>query len=298
MAENRFFRGHRRKGSYDLFSSYNHYTPGFGGMFFILVLWFGGSMLAAYALKWLAILIGTEDMMRYGMLISLPLSYIPVMIYLSAKSRVMDHGGPGIRLDSNNFGTLGGFKTSLIAIVTMLAAAFVIEPVVLLLPEMSPDFKMQMELVTKFPPLWVSFISTCIFAPFFEEWMCRGMILRGLLQRYHPAVAISVSAVFFGLIHANIWQAVPAFLLALVIGYVYYKTGSLKLAILMHSANNALALALSQIPQASEATTAMDLMSTWGYIGVYACLALALAAGLVIFGRLPERDGIKEPIQE
>ena len=49
-------------------------------------------------------------------------------------------------------------------------------------------------------PFWSSFLVTAIFAPIFEEWLCRGMILRGLLTKIKPAWAIIISALFFALI--------------------------------------------------------------------------------------------------
>ena len=53
-----------------------------------------------------------------------------------------------------------------------------------------------------------------------------------------PKTAIIISAVVFGLVHANPWQFVGAVLLGSVLGLVYYKTKSLLLPILLHAFNN------------------------------------------------------------
>jgi hypothetical protein len=105
----------------------------------------------------------------------------------------------------------------------------------------------------------LNFLCVSIFAPFFEEWLCRGMVLRGLLNYEHknkagetvrglkPVWAIVISAAFFALIHFNSWQGIAAFAMGLVFGYVYYRTGSIWLTMLMHFTNNTFALILSNI---------------------------------------------------
>ncbi len=69
-----------------------------------------------------------------------------------------------------------------------------------------------------------------------------------------------ISAVFFAVIHLNPWQAIPAFLLGCLFGYVYYRTGSLKLTMLMHFANNTFALAVAHIDAFEEAESWLDVL--------------------------------------
>jgi membrane protease YdiL (CAAX protease family) len=137
-------------------------------------------------------------------------------------------------------------------------------------------------------PLWVAFLSVSVFAPLFEEWLCRGLVLRGLLRKFNPASAIMVSAAFFAILHMNPWQAIPAFLLGLLFGYVYYKTGSLKLTMLMHCVNNTLALITSRIPSLTDAETFMDIMSPWAYVCIYIASGLFVAAAIITFKGIPQ----------
>ncbi|HHY16251.1 MAG TPA: CPBP family intramembrane metalloprotease [Firmicutes bacterium] len=74
--------------------------------------------------------------------------------------------------------------------------------------------------------------------PLVEEIIFRGFFLKRLLPRYGPATAIFFSALLFGVIHLNLHQAVNAFVLGIVFGIIYYKTGSLLLCIGAHLANN------------------------------------------------------------
>jgi uncharacterized protein len=86
-----------------------------------------------------------------------------------------------------------------------------------------------------------TFATVVIAAPVMEEILFRGIILDGFLKRYGPAKAITVSALLFGFLHLNPWQFVSAFCIGILMGWIYYRTGSLALVILIHFANNFLA---------------------------------------------------------
>lgn len=88
--------------------------------------------------------------------------------------------------------------------------------------------------------LWTSIISAVIVAPIVEEILFRGIILRGFLKHYSPKKAIIASALIFGVMHMNPWQFLGAFLAGILIGYVFYKTHSILLCILIHAFDNSL----------------------------------------------------------
>ena len=288
MAARHFFKRHQGRGSYNLFASYNYFLPGIKGMIMLLVMFLLGSLLGNLVVIGLTFGFSAEFAQSYGTVISYPLMFVPAMIYASYQSRKTEIWGElegipegGIPLDSNNFGQLGGFKLALIVSFATLAAAFVAEPLNLLLPEMPEILKKALEQLTE-GPLWVTLLSVSIFAPLFEEWLCRGLVLRGLLQKLNPFSAIAVSAAFFAILHMNPWQAIPAFLLGLLFGYVYYKTGSLKLTMLMHCVNNTFAALTTRIPSLEEAETFMDVLSPWAYICVFVACVLIICSILVI----------------
>lgn len=83
--------------------------------------------------------------------------------------------------------------------------------------------------------------TVVIAAPLFEEYLFRGVVLM-TLQRYGSWFAIVLSSLLFALSHGSITQAVCVFFLGFVIGYLSVKSGSLRLAILFHMLNNAIAL--------------------------------------------------------
>lgn len=81
-----------------------------------------------------------------------------------------------------------------------------------------------------------------LMAPFVEELVFRGAILRSLLQwAKNRWVAIVVSALLFALIHANPAQMPHAFIIGILLGWMYYRTGSIIPGVIYHWVNNSIA---------------------------------------------------------
>ena len=274
-----FFKRHTGRADYSLFSNYAHYVPGYGGMMTLFVMFLIGALLGSL-LSGACALVSPEFALTYGTVISYPVMFIPALLYASVQSRRNEFFETGYAVDSNNFGKLGGFKMALIVSVATFAAAFVGDCLNGIMPPTPEWFESAMSQIMD-APVWITLISVSIFAPLFEEWLCRGLVLRGLLQKMNPASAIGVSAAFFAILHMNPWQAIPAFILGLLFGYVYYKTGSLKLTMLMHCVNNTMAVVASRIPSLSDAETFMDVMSPWAYVCIYVACILFLTSALV-----------------
>lgn len=102
----------------------------------------------------------------------------------------------------------------------------------------------------------VGYLSIGILTPLAEEIVFRGAILRKLLgifdDRWHW-VAIAVSAVIFGAVHGNWPQFVHAALLGLLLGWMYYRTGSILPGIMLHWVNNTVAYVMFNImPQMAD----------------------------------------------
>ena len=89
-------------------------------------------------------------------------------------------------------------------------------------------------------PIVILLIETCIIAPIFEEVLYRGILLKGLINKYNSKRAIVYSALIFGIAHLNIPQGINAFLLGLILGTVFYYTRSIYLCMIMHFVNNLL----------------------------------------------------------
>lgn len=224
--------------------------------------------------------------------------FIPALLYASAKSRRDEFFETGYAVDNGHFGQLGGFRMALIVSVATIATALLADSLNGLLPDVPEWFEKIMDQMME-GPVWITLISVSVFAPLFEEWLCRGLVLRGLLQKTHPASAILVSAAFFAILHMNPWQALPAFLLGILFGYVYYRTGSLKLTMLMHCVNNTMAVIFSQIPVLAEADSMKDVMNPWAYAGIIiACIAFT-ASTFIVLRNIPfEKEGARSNCDE
>ena len=82
-------------------------------------------------------------------------------------------------------------------------------------------------------------LSIAIVVPILEEFLFRGAIEGHLLRKgWSPKWAILVSALIFGIIHGNPAQIPFAFLIGLLFGWLYYRTGSLVPGIVGHIINN------------------------------------------------------------
>ena len=281
----KFFKKAEKR-SYDLFSNYSYYVPGVGGMFMMLLMFLVGSILGSILTVVLS-LISPDFANIYGMMISYPVMFIPPMLYASSQSRRNEVFEKGYALDSSNFGQNRWWVMIVAVMFSTTSLAFICEPLMKVLPQTPEWFEQIMNSILKNSPLWVTLISVSVFAPLFEEWLCRGIVLRGLLTKMNPAWAIIISAAFFAVLHMNPWQALPAFILGVLFGYVYYKTGSLKLTMLMHFTNNTMSAIFSKIPQFEEAETFMDVMSPWAYAAVFALSVIILAAVLLILRNIP-----------
>ena len=87
-----------------------------------------------------------------------------------------------------------------------------------------------------------------LMAPLAEELVFRGAILRALLKwNKNHWIGIAISAVLFALIHMNPAQMPHAFLIGLLLGWMYYRTGSIIPGMVYHWVNNSVAFAVGHI---------------------------------------------------
>ena len=71
-----------------------------------------------------------------------------------------------------------------------------------------------------------------------EEILFRGYLMQNINQKHSQGIAIIVSALIFAIIHLNPITFIPIFILGLYLGTLFYLTGSILPAILLHFLNN------------------------------------------------------------
>lgn len=151
-------------------------------------------------------------------------------------------------LKSRPWGVL--FWVFFLALGTILPLEWIYEKLSITLPEGTEQL---FEGVMKQP--W-GYVAIGLLVPIAEEMVFRGGILRKLLdmvdKRWHWA-AIAVSALIFGLLHGNAAQGVHAFLVGLLLGWMYYRTKSIVPTIAFHWVNNTVAYVMYNImPQMND----------------------------------------------
>lgn len=274
------------KSNFNFLDHYTYFVPTVPELL-ILLLWFVvGAVLGNVVSAIFMLALGPDAGMTAGIVVAYPIMFIPPMIYASSRSRsrCLDH--TGVKLDSPGFGTVGPAMCAVLAAVGTLALSFIADGISAVLPKMPESLKKMLESMVN-GNFFVNFLCVSIFAPLFEEWLCRGMVLRGLLGNgLKPVWAVIISAVFFAVIHLNPWQAIPAFLLGCLFGLVYYKTGSLKLTMLMHFVNNTFALVISRIPAFKDMDSWVEVVAKPDYFIVLACCVIVTALVVLKFARI------------
>ena len=286
----------RKVNNYDLYSNHAWYVPGVKGMFVLLGWFLLGNLLGGLVEMLFAAFLPMEIIQQYAMLVVYPLSFLPAMVYVAHKSQQNSLFETGYRLNNSHWGPFKGWQIALITVGLSLGTMLSADlpnywnfKLTTLSPSMKSFYDTITELLSQMTngPFWSSFLLVAIFAPIFEEWLCRGMILRGLLTKLKPGWAIVVSALFFALIHMNPWQALNAFIIGVVMGYVYYKTGSLLLTMLIHFVNNGTAVVLSQVPALEGKDFWIDMLPQTTYMIVYMLGLVLFVACLMAFRRIP-----------
>lgn len=123
------------------------------------------------------------------------------------------------------------------------------------------------------------YLVICIFAPIVEEVVFRGAILRVLLEgSSRHWVPIAISAVLFALVHGNPAQMPHAFCIGLLLGWMYYRTGSIIPGIMLHWVNNTLSYVVYNVFPQYQNVKVIDLLG-----GNYFKVSLAIVFSLFIF---------------
>lgn len=92
----------------------------------------------------------------------------------------------------------------------------------------------------------------CVVAPINEELLFRGVIYRGIRQRFGRAPALVASGLLFGLLHANWAGFLPLALLGAALALAYEHSGDIRVPIVAHALFNlnTTIVVLSGLPQA------------------------------------------------
>ncbi|MCD8281959.1 MAG: CPBP family intramembrane metalloprotease [Prevotella sp.] len=140
------------------------------------------------------------------------------------------------------------------------------------------------------------YIVLGVVAPVAEETVFRGALLRRLAcAGCKEWTAIVLSAIVFGAVHGNAAQFVHAFLVGLLLGWLYVRTRSIVPCVAVHWVNNTVAYVLVKLfpDRANDSVAAL-----FGGHTALLCSLLALSAGLacvttiILVRRLKKTDKV------
>jgi uncharacterized protein len=187
--------------------------------------------------------IGNPMVILWGLVLSAAVQLLLMWLYLRKPGRIE-------RLGINSFGHMPLWRALGLAVVLVASAMafnFVYATYAI------PGIKMQEDIakiLASIPHTPVNviggFFAIAVAAPLVEELLFRGLLQNAFARRMPIWAAILLSSLFFAAVHLQPY-AIPGLMsLSIAFGYLYHRTGSLRMNILLHMANNAAALLLTQ----------------------------------------------------
>ena len=182
----------------------------------------------------------------------------------------------------------------------------ILEIVELLFPEAMAEYSELMEDTSVGVFAIVSALSIAVLAPINEEIVCRGVMFEYAMRAMSPGwnaidgaryravsarafwIANALQALAFGVLHMNLIQGSYAFALGVLEGWVFWRTGKLRYAMLLHFALNASPYLVEPLyPLLSVVPTGL----------VIVLAAVMCAAGIREFGRLWSSSDVLDAIE-
>ncbi|MCP9237320.1 CPBP family intramembrane glutamic endopeptidase [Lewinella sp. JB7] len=132
-----------------------------------------------------------------------------------------------------------------------------------------------------------TFLTLALLAPLVEEYLFRGILLERMLRLRSPRTSILLTSLTFGLSHLVPAHVVTATLMGVALGYLYYRTRSFALVVILHAVNNTLAYAAGTFLEETEMMGELSLP-----LGVaVGMFAIGLGA-LSLYRMVPRRTGV------
>ena len=126
-------------------------------------------------------------------------------------------------------------------------------------------------------------IYTCLIAPFMEELIFRGVLLKKA-RRFGDRTAVVFTAVMFGLMHGNLNQFLYAVVIGLVLGYIAVRTNRILYNVLIHMAVNSFSTVLVLVEDGLNALGFTGAAAAFS-MGSFILILLLIVAGIYFFIR-------------
>lgn len=138
------------------------------------------------------------------------------------------------------------------------------------------------------------YIVIGLFAPVVEEVVFRGAILRTLLEgSNHHWVMIAISALIFSAVHLNPAQLPYTFVVGLLLGWLYYRSGSIMPGMVYHWVNNSIAFAIAILTRNPDARLA----DMFGESGMRVLMAVGFSLMILVPALLQLNLWLRKPTE-
>lgn len=166
---------------------------------------------------------------------------IPIYILLLRGDEKKRRNSLGIRY------TAPGIKRLWVVFVLGMSAAVSVNVIVSLsqIARFSPKYQQVSEVIYS-GGLFMEIVSAVIAAPILEELFFRGMIYKRLRDMINVKAAVVISALFFGAFHGNLVQFVYAFIIGLMLAYVYEKFKTIWAPVIFHVGANLISVLITE----------------------------------------------------
>ena len=144
-------------------------------------------------------------------------------------------------------------------------------------------------------PVWWMYLIAFVFLPAVcEELAFRGFILSGLRRRFPVWTAILISSLLFAFYHLNAFQALPTFILGVVLGVLAVRSGSIFPGMLFHLLYNGMLIGVPLLARFGYTDDSVPLQMVFrpAVTMLFTLLACALLAvrSVIVYRREPLED--------
>ena len=133
-------------------------------------------------------------------------------------------------------------------------------------------------------------LTSIVLAPVLEEILFRGIVQDSLTEKLGPLRGILIGACVFGIVHIIPQQVINAFFVGIVLGFIYYRSGSLVPVILIHMINNAISYFSWVLSGERIVSTRQMIGNDTIYYIVYALACAVFVVALITIVRTLSRD--------
>ena len=135
--------------------------------------------------------------------------------------------------------------------------------------------------------LFSSLMIVALLAAVSEELLFRSVIQKGLIKLFKNAhVAIIVTALVFSAFHGDFFGFFPRFILGIMLGYMFWMSGSIFPSMLMHFVNNATIVTLYYLNTRSFIDIDVEHFGSTDNVLVIALSLIATVAIFIVCNRL------------